>query len=94
MRVTIVPGSQVVAVDGYSVHGLDLSSIPQDVHAVQWYGDAGDVEIVDVNGRMVENRAITSLSDYQTILDYFFAAKRDAELEEARILEEQSIIEV
>jgi len=70
MRVTIIPSDGFVSIDGVGYGSLNLSSIDPSVHAVQWYGDKGEVELCDsVTRKMVENRAITSLGEFQSALD-------------------------
>lgn len=75
MRVTIIPADGFVSIDGLGYSGLDLSAIDQTVHAVQWSGDSGEVEMKDaVTGMLVANAAIDSLDDYQTAIDQWNAA--------------------
>jgi hypothetical protein len=94
MRVTIVPGDRVVTIDGLTMLSLDLSSIPSNVHAVQWYGNTGEVEVIGEFGRMASNQTIQNLNAYQTVLDQFFSAKMAMEEADARAAEEHTIIEV
>lgn len=94
MRITIIPSDNVVTIDGLSVHDLDLSTIAPNVHAVQWYGNAGEVEIMGEFGRMKENNLIASMSDYQSVVDQAIAAKAIIEAAAAQAAEEQAIIEV
>jgi hypothetical protein len=80
MRVTIIPTDGFVSVDGAGYGDLDLSSIDPSVHAVQWWGEAGEVEVKNPStGKMVENRGITSLDDFQVALDAWQAAKQAEE---------------
>lgn len=66
MRATIIPADGFVSVDGEGYSGLNLSFIDASVHAVQWYGASGEVEIKNVmTGKMIENREITSLDEFQ-----------------------------
>lgn len=77
-RVTIIPTDGFVSVDGRSFNGLDLSAIDPQIHAVQWYGVAGEMELVpDANGRGA-NIAIADLAFIQPALDAWQAAA-DAE---------------
>jgi len=79
MRVTIIPSDGFVSVDGVGYGALDLSTIDSSVHAVQWYGEEGEVEVCNpVTRRMVENRTITSLSEFQSALDAWNAANTAA----------------
>jgi len=59
MKLTIIPSDGAVYKDGVSYSGLNLSSVPTNVHALQWYGTEGEVEF---NGRpKPQNELITSL---------------------------------
>jgi hypothetical protein len=79
MKVTIIPSDGFVSVDGVGYDSLDLSAIDVSVHAVQWYGEEGEVEVRNPTTRkMVENRAITSLSAFQSALDAWNVANTAA----------------
>lgn len=47
MRIIIIPDDTLVAVDGDFVNGVDMSSMPEEIHAVQWYDDKGEIEFKD-----------------------------------------------
>ena len=80
MRVTIIPADGFVSVDGKGYGELDLSFINPSIHAVQWYGESGEVEVKNpATGKMVENREITSLDDFQSAIAAWQAA-REAEI--------------
>jgi hypothetical protein len=79
MRVTIIPEDGFVSVDGEGYTGIDLSFMDSSIHAVQWYGEEGDLEIQDSRGRIVENKDIYSLEPYQPALDAWQAAKEAKE---------------
>lgn len=77
-RVTIIPVDGYVSIDGRSFDGMDLSTVDPQIHALQWYGSAGEIELApDDNGR-VANIVITDLSFVQPALDAWQAAA-DAE---------------
>lgn len=79
MRVTIIPSDGFVSVDGKGYGGLNLSFIDPSIHAVQWYGESGEVEVKNpATGKMVENRDIASLDEFQSAIAAWQAAK-DAE---------------
>lgn len=79
MRVTIIPSDGFVSIDGVGYGSLDLSAIDASIHAVQWYGEEGEVEVCNpVTRKMVENRAITSLNEFQVALDAWNAANTAA----------------
>lgn len=60
MRLTILPSDKSVYVDGRCYSGIDMSWIPKindtDVHAVQWYNDYGEIELItnDLNIEITE----------------------------------------
>lgn len=84
MRLTIVPVDKSIILDGKALIRIkqDLSWIPSDIHAVQWYDDCGEVEYND--GK--PNEKITSLGIYeQAIIDHNNELERRIrELEESR----------
>ena len=62
MKLTIIPSDGAVYKDGVSYSGLDLSVVPTNVHALQWYDSEGEVEF---NGRpKPQNELITVLPDW------------------------------
>lgn len=74
MKLTIIPSDQFVAVDGYGIGGIDMAGMPEDVHAVQFDGGLGEVEIVGG-----DNQPITSIEVFQPIIDRYHAAKHEIE---------------
>jgi hypothetical protein len=95
MRATIIPSDQFCSVDGVGFNGVDMTSVAPEVHAVQWYGSHGEVEIQDtVTGRMVSNDEITSLDAFDAVFDSYWAIRNEVEAEQAEAEAEQQIIEV
>jgi hypothetical protein len=88
MRLTIVPVDGAVYVDGVSYSGLDLSFIPADVHALQWYDTYGEVEFKRsfVNGQLIHpaNQMLTQLPSWANDAKLAWDAAKVAE-EEARL---------
>lgn len=69
MRLIIVREDKYVSIDGVGYHDMDMSSIPSNIHAVQWYDDEGEIEYITIKGTSREpNKRITSLDDFQTII--------------------------
>lgn len=91
MRLTIIPSDGFVSVDGYGFNGLDLSFMDASIHAVQWYETEGEVEKKDSRGRVVENEVITSIEQFQSVLDLWQSTKTQKELEAAQKIEEEAI---
>jgi hypothetical protein len=73
MRISIIKDDGTVVKDGTSYTDLDLSALPSEFHAMQWYDTKGDVESKDADGNPV-NTAITDLSPYQWCVDAWQAA--------------------
>ena len=56
MRITIIPSENKISIDGEPIVECDVSwipefvgditGVPQKVHAVQWYDDHGEIELV------------------------------------------------
>ena len=87
MRLTIVPDDGAVYKDGFSYSGLDLDFVPDDVHALQWYGQYGEVEYKSefVDGVIIKpaNSVIMSLPEWVNQ-----AVAKWQEAEDARIIAE------
>lgn len=75
MKLTIIRDIGQVQVDGIGYEGLDMSSVPQDVHALQWSDSKGEIEYID--GK--PNKEISELPEWANSAK---AAKdsRDAEV--------------
>lgn len=73
MRISIIKDDGTVVKDGVPYTDLDLSALPSEFHAMQWYDTKGDVESKDADGNPV-NTAITDLSPYQWCIDAWQAA--------------------
>lgn len=79
MRLTIINelnNKMQVGVDSVFYSPLDATELPNDIHAVQWYGDHGEVEYKDpATGKMTRNEDIVSLDAFQFAIDAWNAAK-------------------
>jgi hypothetical protein len=65
MRLTIIREDGSVYKDGVSFAGLDLSTTPIDVHALQWYETAGWIEFVNESEfKRPPNENITELPSW------------------------------
>ena len=86
MKLTIIRADGAVYKDGVSYSGLDLTAVPADVHALQWYGTEGEVEF---NGRpKPQNEMITALPAWATTAMVKWdeaKAAEEAAIESARI---------
>lgn len=73
MRLTIIPSDKLVIIDGKAIMVRD-AEYPAGVHAVQWYGDKGEVEFDDVPGEPKKlNEMIDTIAPYQALIDAYRA---------------------
>lgn len=78
-----------VGIDGVFYENLNGSQLAEDIHAVQWYGDHGEVEYKDpATGKMTHNEEITSISEFQFAVNAWNAAKAAEEAANAEASEE------
>ena len=97
MRVTIIPSDNFVSVDGVGFNGINLAFIAANIHAIQWYGDHGVVEIKDITtNRIVSNEDISDFTSFQSAINGWQEAKAAYEaqkaIEEAQAAELQRLI--
>ena len=80
MNVVIIPSDGFVSVNGRGFGDLDLSWIAPEVHAVNWRGTSGEVQIVDPDTLMaVRNDEITDLAPFQQALEQWESARAIAD---------------
>ena len=75
MRITIIPGDKAIGIDNKILSNVqqDLSWIPSNIHAVQWYDTLGEVEYNDGT----PNERIEELGIYeQVVVDFNNEIKR------------------
>lgn len=65
MRAVIAVKDKTVTIDGIGRGVADLSWLDEDVHAVQWFGESGEVEYKTIDGKRKYNVAILSFEPYQ-----------------------------
>jgi len=95
MRVTIIPIDTFCAVDGIGFDGIDMTSVPKDVHAVQWFGTWGEQELLDLKtGRIDRNENIDNLDAFQAVLNSYWAIRNRHDAAVKVAINEQYIIEV
>lgn len=95
-RMAHFPADASVIVNEETLFGITLDWIPENVHAVQWYGGeiGGEIEFEPEGGipwgPRPENERITELGQWQGIIDAFYEEKQrriDAELAAAEAAE-------
>ncbi len=96
MRLIIIPEDTTISIDGESMEECDVSwipefvgditGVPQKVHALQWYDDHGEIELVtnDSNIEITElgvfEQAITKHAEKKLVIEKE-AAEAEAELQ-------------
>lgn len=79
VRITIVKEDNVVLVESMALN-IDCSSLPDDFHALQWYGTWGEVEFItdfsSFPATRKPNLTIRDLSPYKSIIDAWEAKAR------------------
>ena len=82
MRVTIIADDKCVGIDGTSYSSLDFGALDPGIHAIQWYGEHGEVEYKQKieNGVSVKpnNVIISSLGSYTNFILLWEAAHEAA----------------
>lgn len=69
MKLTIIKEDKLVGKDGNNLSPIDMTGLAANFWALHWDGSAGEIEYTDA-----PNEAITSISDYQFIVDRYDAA--------------------
>ena len=94
MRLTIIRADGAVYKDGTSYSGLDLTAVPANVHALQWYETEGEVEFISNPDRTKpQNEIISELPSWANACVAKWDEAKAAELaaiEAARIAAEQA----
>lgn len=87
MKLTIVADDQSVGVDGEFFSPLDLSQLNPTIHAVQWYGEYGEIEYktVFINGALTkpQNQLITDTAPFQFAVDAWNEKKAEIDADAA-----------
>jgi hypothetical protein len=76
MRLTIIRDMGLVHIDGRGHDEQDMTGVPENVHALQWNGESGEIEYTSSD---VPNEVITSLPAWATPVSSAMYAKLDAE---------------
>lgn len=83
MRLSVIVGDATVYLDGVPMMGLDLSCVPGDVHALQWYRDKGEIEYVASDTKPA-NAHIAELPSWAAqVIQKWNEAKQAKDAEEA-----------
>lgn len=87
MRLTIIPSDKAIGINGEFISniGEDLSWVPSDIHAVQWYDTWGEIEYNDGS----PNEKIEELGIFSQASETFENEK--VRLENERLAEEAAL---
>lgn len=90
MQLTIIRADNAVYIDGISYVDLDLTNVPSNVHALQWYETDGEIEFINNSDRTKpQNELISELPAWaNACVDKWNEAKS---AEEAEILKNAEI---
>ena len=99
MRLIIIPEDTMISIDGEPITGCDVSWVPefvgditgvsQKVHALQWDGDHGEIELVTRDNNIVITelgvfeQAITAHAERKVVAE----AEAEAEAAEAALMD-------
>ena len=95
MRLIIIPIDKFVSIDNEGIHGVDMTWIPEftgesgistSVHAVQWYGDHGEIELNSRDNNLV----ITELG----VLEEVITKYEERKLEIVEIAEQERLEQI
>ena len=92
MRVTIIPTEHRVNVDGISM-SVDCSSLPSDIHAIQWYETMGWIEYKKTGIKRTAigstpHKQITSIDEYHGLLQEWAQKKHEWDIWQAELAAE------
>lgn len=90
-RITIINEDKSMYIDGEAYSGLDVSSMPSELHALQWFDTFGHIEyITNDDGTTQANEPITELPLWVDTIkvewDKAKAAKEQQDLEHEEFL--------
>lgn len=70
MRIVVVVSDCIMSIDGVAKK-IDFSNIfDKNIHAIQWYGEYGEIEIKDsLTGKIIENKEIHSIDFLRQAID-------------------------
>jgi len=79
---TVIKSDTTIYKDGQAIFGCDMSGLPEDFHALQWYGSDGHIEYSDV---LKPNLIVSSKSEIESALGVSLPTlieRRDARIAE------------
>ena len=95
MRLTIIADDNSVGVDREFFYPLVLTELDSQIHAIQWYGEYGEIEYKAKfeNNSIIkpENVLITDITPYQFAIDAWNEAKAILVAQNAFMLEQEQL---
>ena len=92
MRITVINDDNALGIDGVFYSELDFSTVPDNIHALQWNGVKGEIEFYsDEDGEQPPNQKITDLPNWVMELKPQWDAK--AELKRLKDLKYEAALE-
>lgn len=85
MRLTIVKDDNIIIKDNRPI-SVNLSTLPEDFHALQWLNDSGHIEF---KTRNKANQEISDLTPYQNLIDLYDQEKKRLDDEEAKRVQDR-----
>ena len=87
-RMVYIYDDKSLQIDGESLFNIEIDWMPENIHAVQWYGDevGGEIEYKPVGsifGEKPPNERLIELGDWERLVTIFYEEKQkrlDAEL--------------
>lgn len=80
MRITVIRNDSLVSIDGETIKGINLDQLDKTIHAIQWYGEDGEIERVNERGHIIANEKINSFVPYEWVIDAWQSVKDSTEL--------------
>ncbi len=81
-KITVVKEDTIIIKNGKGIAGCDMSGLPEDFWALQWYGSNGEIEYV---GNEKSNLIVSSESEIKSALGVSLSTlieRRDARIAE------------
>lgn len=86
MKLTIIPHTGTVNIDGVSYNNIDLSFMDSTIHAVQWKETQGEIERWDpALGKIIANEPITEINQFQQAIDLWKSKDAEYKAQQAAI---------
>lgn len=68
-RIIIIVEDSFCSIDGVGYNNIDMSSVNENIHAVQWFSTEGWIEFKESSEGKPKNESITSIDGFKKVLD-------------------------